>query len=345
MVTQGTILLIDDSRTMRALLRKALEDANYTIFEAETGEKGLEIFTEIKPDAILLDVEMPGIDGFETCARLRKLPGGEHVPIIMSTSLDDLVSINKAYDAKATDFITKPINWDLIAHRVRYAIRTHLDYLALQDSKSELLKAQKELQMFNEQLEQRVNEKTAELQIANQSLKDTQDQLINSFRQVSIDKATENLQEILLKKELEEIFVNLKPILRQTLLNVTVDCPDQLFITSYPVTLARVMTILVVNTVTHAFKPEQTGEIICKVSLDDNYIILSYADSGVGISEQDLKRIFEPFFTSKNGVKYVGLGLHTAYNLVRHVLGGEIKCASTLGKGTTFTIRLPLRSS
>lgn len=426
-MAQDIVLVVDDSRTMRALLRKALEDANYIVFEAENGEKALEVFPTVNPDVILLDVEMPGINGFETCARLRKVPGGEHVPIIISTSLDDFASINKAFDAGATDFITKPINWDLIPHRIRYIIRTHLDYIALQNSKAELYQAQIELQKLNDELAARVEERTAqlrttntELQSALQSLKDAQDQLITSekmaslgtlvsgiaqevnmpvassisiidslkkllqeisddfahntlkktglanfltkekesieslhtnlehalklvasFRQASIDKATETRQRFLLKNCLHEIFINLQPILKNTLLKVTIDCPDELMINNYPATLGRVINILLVNTVNHAFKPNEPGDIVTTVISEPNGILITYADSGAGIAEHDLKRLFEPFFSNRGGVTHVGLGLHTAYNLVRHVLGGEIKCESVLGKGTTFTIRLP----
>lgn len=431
MASQGTILLIDDSRTMRALLRKALEEAGYSVFEAETGEKGLEVFASVNPDAILLDVEMPGIDGFETCARLRKLPNGEHIPIIMSTSLDDLVSINKAYDAKATDFITKPINWDLIAHRVRYVIRTHLDYIALQNSKAELVKAQSELEQLNNELAQRVEERTIQLRNTNdelqttlQSLKDAQDQLITSekmaslgnlvsgiskevnvpvsaaivtintlnkvltpvlddfakntltktqlanflnatnetiqllqnnlqhavglvasFRQVSIDKATENRQDFLLKKCLDDTFKNLQPVLKKTLIQIAVDCSEQLMVNSYPNTLSRIINILVINTVNYAFKPDESGEIAIHVTADEKYVNIQYTDSGIGIAEQDMPRIFEPFFSIREGVGHVGLGLHTAYNLVKHVLGGEIKCENDLNKGVKFTIILPVISS
>ncbi len=86
--------------------------------------EALSIFENLQPDIILLDVVMPKMDGFETCKRLRQSPRGANVPIVMITGLDDLESINQAYDAGATDFITKPINWTLLNYRVRYILRS-----------------------------------------------------------------------------------------------------------------------------------------------------------------------------------------------------------------------------
>jgi response regulator RpfG family c-di-GMP phosphodiesterase len=72
---------------------------------------------------VLLDVNMPKLDGFETCKQLRRLPTGETTPVLIITGLDDLESIHQAYDAGATDFTTKPVNWVILRHRARYMIR------------------------------------------------------------------------------------------------------------------------------------------------------------------------------------------------------------------------------
>ena len=69
---------------------------------------------------VLLDVDMPKLDGFSTCERIRAMPGFETIPILMVTGLDDTESIDRAYSAGATDFATKPINWSLLPHRLRH---------------------------------------------------------------------------------------------------------------------------------------------------------------------------------------------------------------------------------
>ncbi len=115
------LLIVDDDEVTRMLACAALEEAGFVVIEAADGEAGLEVFAREQPDLILLDVMMPGLDGFATCRRLRA--SGAHVPVIMLTGLEDTASIERAYDSGATDFISKPINWTLLRHRVRYALR------------------------------------------------------------------------------------------------------------------------------------------------------------------------------------------------------------------------------
>jgi signal transduction histidine kinase/HPt (histidine-containing phosphotransfer) domain-containing protein len=120
---QQVVLVVDDDITTRLLMRRALESAGFVVEEAESGIRAVAIFPQLRPDIVLLDVMMPEMDGFMTCHSLRRLSGGEHIPVLMVTGLDDLASINRAYEAGATDFITKPITWPLLSHRVRYLLR------------------------------------------------------------------------------------------------------------------------------------------------------------------------------------------------------------------------------
>lgn len=118
------VLIIDDDALTRLLAAEALRESGFSVFEADCGEEGLRAFGNVEPDVVLLDVVMPGIDGFEVCRRLRGEPRGERLPIIMLTGLEDTSSIERAYDEGATDFISKPINWTLLRHRVRYVLRS-----------------------------------------------------------------------------------------------------------------------------------------------------------------------------------------------------------------------------
>ena len=104
--------------------------------EAEDGIKGVEAFERERPDLVLLDVLMPGMNGFEACARMRSLPGGDRVPVLMATSLEDMDSIHRAYEVGATDFITKPVNWSLLGHRVRHVVRASRIYEQYQQSEA-----------------------------------------------------------------------------------------------------------------------------------------------------------------------------------------------------------------
>ncbi len=117
------ILVADDNETGRTLSREFLERFDFEVAEAENGAEAVAAFLRLKPDFILLDVMMPEMDGFEACAALRRLPGGDTVPIVILTGLDDVESINRAYEVGATDFASKPVNWLVLSHRVRYMLR------------------------------------------------------------------------------------------------------------------------------------------------------------------------------------------------------------------------------
>jgi DNA-binding response OmpR family regulator len=117
------ILVVDDDEMQRFLCREALETSGFEIVEASDGAAALAAFGEVEPDLVLLDVVMPEIDGFATCRAIRALPNGSTTPILMATGLDDIQSIELSYEAGATDFISKPINWALLPHRVRNALR------------------------------------------------------------------------------------------------------------------------------------------------------------------------------------------------------------------------------
>ncbi|CAH1386808.1 putative Diguanylate cyclase [Candidatus Nitrotoga sp. M5] len=116
-------LVIDDDESMRLLACAVLEQNGLRVIEAACGESGLTAFSDDTPDIVLLDVQMPGKDGFAVCSELRAMPAGLHVPILMMTGLNDVESIDHAYQSGATDFIQKPINWPILGHRVRYMLR------------------------------------------------------------------------------------------------------------------------------------------------------------------------------------------------------------------------------
>ena len=121
--TNPRVLIADDDATLRLLARAALEKAGFTVHDVEDGEQAVRKVAEVNPDIILLDVEMPHMDGFSACALIRKSPETVDTPIIMLTGREDAESIQTAYDSGATDFVSKPINWSLLGHRVRYIMR------------------------------------------------------------------------------------------------------------------------------------------------------------------------------------------------------------------------------
>lgn len=140
----GRILVADDDGMLRDIATAMLENAGFTVETVGSGDAAVAACLRQMPQLLLLDVEMPEGNGYQACTNIRALPHGRDVPIVMVTGFDDPTSINLAYDAGATDFVVKPINWALLAHRIRYVLRgaRTLEALRFSEQKnSALLKA------------------------------------------------------------------------------------------------------------------------------------------------------------------------------------------------------------
>jgi len=136
------ILVVDDDRTTRLIIGKALGSAGFEILEAESGSEALSLLDDHLPDLVLLDVIMPGMDGYEVCRRMRARPKFFTLPVVIMTGSNDFDAIGKAYEAGATDFFAKPVNSQLLRERVRYMLRASETARELQTSKELLAKAQ-----------------------------------------------------------------------------------------------------------------------------------------------------------------------------------------------------------
>jgi diguanylate cyclase (GGDEF)-like protein len=121
--TLPTALIVDDDQVMRMLERETLGSFGFVVRDAADGEHALTLLSDAPPDLVLLDVDMPGIDGFEVCRRIREHWDATEVSVIMVTGMDDVDSINRAYEVGANDFVAKPINWPILGHRARYVLR------------------------------------------------------------------------------------------------------------------------------------------------------------------------------------------------------------------------------
>ncbi len=137
---QPRVLIVDDDLSVRLRGRRSLEKAGFIVEEAENGEMALSSVKRLRPDAVLLDIMLPGIDGFTVCEEIRKLPGGDLIPILMVTALDDIESIKRAYNAGASDFISKDLNkyldWEVISHHLKYMLRASWAFVKLGISKA-----------------------------------------------------------------------------------------------------------------------------------------------------------------------------------------------------------------
>ncbi len=120
---RGLVLVADDDPVMRLLMLEMLNQVGLDMIAAEDGVKALACYQAMAPDLVLLDVEMPGMDGFAVCREIRKLDKQPGAPVIMVTGGDELEAVTHAYEVGATDFVSKPINWPILGHRVLYVLR------------------------------------------------------------------------------------------------------------------------------------------------------------------------------------------------------------------------------
>jgi len=137
-----TILVVEDNPVERQLVSKVLRNAGFDVVAVDCGNVVLDHVLEYQPSLILLDGLLPDIDGFEVCQQLRAHPKGVYIPVIMLTGLDDVGSIDRAYEVGATDFIIKPIQHSLLVHRIRYLLRAREIIDQLRVSKQSLAGAQ-----------------------------------------------------------------------------------------------------------------------------------------------------------------------------------------------------------
>jgi diguanylate cyclase (GGDEF)-like protein len=122
-ITPVRVLIADDDAILREIAYAMLNEAGFAVQMVSSGDAAVAACALRMPDIALLDVEMAEGDGYQACTNIRSLPGGADLPIVMVTGCDDSVSIDQAYEAGATDFVVKPINWTLLAHRIRYVMR------------------------------------------------------------------------------------------------------------------------------------------------------------------------------------------------------------------------------
>ena len=152
-ISKPCVLIVDDDIVIRLAMSDYLEEAGFTILEAVGGRDGLDVFNTEVVDLIILDVMMPDMDGFAVCQQIRSAANGKHVPILMATGNEDVESVTCAFEVGATDFTSKPFNYELLVHRVQYMLRAKSTADTLRDREKSLANAQKIARLGNWELD------------------------------------------------------------------------------------------------------------------------------------------------------------------------------------------------
>lgn len=166
-------------------------------------------------------------------------------------------------------------------------------------------------------------------------------ELIASFKQIAVDQASEAIRTINLKTYLKEIITSLKPKLKKSNHQINVECPDDIEMKVPAGAISQIFTNFLMNSVLHGFDGIEQGIIDINIEDSGDTVLINYSDNGKGVSKEQLKMLFEPFYTTKRDQGGSGLGTNIAFNLVKQSLDGEIEAYSDEGKGLTYRIELP----
>ncbi len=373
------ILIVDDDATIRLLMRDFLSDEHYLIEEAINGSDALERIKQHQPDLVLLDVNMPGINGFEVCDEIRKLYGDTDISIVMVTGLDDSVSIEKAFGLGATDFISKPINWDTFPYRIQYLIKARNAIIET--------KYQKEQEVHNHKMEA-IGQLTSgvahdfgnlmtvakgNLDLLQESIAENTHistlcrELIEDAHSAVIDgvELTKQLLTFSRKKSIAPVSVNIENTLNKfhklfkntvgesitLLITIHPDLPNMLV---NPAQFESSLLNIIINArnampdggklsiTAQIMATQRSHEIIRNADneLGEKCICITIKDEGIGMNEDVLKRAIEPFYTTSAGTG-TGLGLSMVYGFIKQS-GGELIIHSKPLKGSTIYLQFPI---
>lgn len=166
-------------------------------------------------------------------------------------------------------------------------------------------------------------------------------ELVRSFKQVSVDQSSSQSRVFNIAEYIEEILTSIHHVIKHTQIIIEVECEPTLSINGCPGTFSQIISNLVLNASIHAF-PDKQGVITIKANEQGEHLNLMVMDDGIGIEQENLSKIFEPFYTTNRDNGGSGLGLNIVYNIVTNQLNGSINCASELGQGTVFSISFPV---
>jgi signal transduction histidine kinase len=168
-------------------------------------------------------------------------------------------------------------------------------------------------------------------------------QLVQNFKQLAVDQMSEDRRRFDLREHLDEAVHALRPKLTEARVQVRIEAPAGIQMNSYPVSLAQVVTNLVVNSLQHAFPRDKGGRIAIEaMPCDDDEIEIVYSDNGGGIDPTVRARVFDPFVTTRRMLGGSGLGLYIVNQLVTRQLNGSVALDNAPGRpGTRFVLRIP----
>ncbi len=191
--------------------------------------------------------------------------------------------------------------------------------------------------LHRSELEEFLFSSDEELELLNSNLERAAS-LVASFKQVAVDQSSHELRKFKIYDTIQDVLKSLYPKLKKTPYTVDFQCPEELELVSYPGAISQITTNFVMNSLVHGFADREQGNIHIHVEQSGPAIVLIYEDDGRGIPEENLSKVFNPFFSTNKQGGSTGLGLHIVHNLVTQSLNGHISLHSKENCGCQFKI-------
>lgn len=367
------ILVVDDEPDMRSFLVTSLAE-KYTVHYAADGTTGLQMATELKPDLIVLDMRMPGMNGKDVCSAIRKNTEMKHTRVVLLTARADEKSKIECLNRGADDFLTKPFSTLELQTRVQNLLEANQLQKELEQSNIDLKDTLKKLKETESQLLQsekmnalgslaagllhEINNPLNYTMVAVQLLQASDAQISDEDKD-SLNDISEGI------KRVSQIISDLRdfaypeqakhftPFRLSDAINsskqftanlcdgiaVKSDIPADLLALGSKSQVTQLLVNLIQNAV-RALDGTEKSVIEITATTNDDFVQVNVHDNGRGIPPEHLKRVFEPFFTTSDVGQGMGLGLSICHTIIKN-MNGNIDIQSQPESGTTVTIQIP----
>jgi two-component system sensor histidine kinase/response regulator len=372
LLLQGkTILVVDDNEDNRQLLKRILKKEGYNVRLAADGESAIMDFRKHQADIILLDIQMPGTDGFEVCRAIKADNRGADIPILFMSAADDIENITRGFELGAIDFIPKPYHAREISARVRNHLMARiahqqLVHLARQQSIGYLVMglahevntplgtAVTALSIASEEtreLESRTQEGAGKAQLGRISeslviLGDSLEKLrslLGTLDDLNLQQGDDPAAESDIGSCIEMVMASFRTELESRSITVETEIDAGLSAGIAPRILVQIITSLIQNVIHHAFPEKCEVEypvLSISAAVHGQGLSIAVRDNGVGIDEAIRPLIYEPFVTTKRTQHHLGMGMYMAHSAIS-AAQGSVSIQSQAGEGTEVLINLP----
>ena len=345
------ILAVDDIPDNLLLIQLALEQEGHQVVLANSGETALKQIKKAPPSLILLDVMMPGMDGYEVTRRIRQDKNIPFIPILLVTAREES-SLVEGLDAGADEFVRKPFQIDELQARVRSMLRLketidqreNFVSCLTHDLRTPLVAANRMLDLITKEAFGCVTceqeEAISNIVSSNQNMLEMLNTLLETHH-YELGQKTLSFISIDLQQLIEEVIVELKPLAINKNIQLEANfAPKVPPIKGDRLELRRVITNLIGN----AIKFTDEGGVEVFLSQTGSEVVVEIVDSGIGISPKDKEAIFQRYHQGNHRRSGKGLGLYLCQQII-NAHGGRLTMRSPNGsktsKGTTFTVSLP----